>query len=109
MRVGVIGAGVMGAQIAALAAKKGITVYMRDIKQSFVDRGLKVVRDSFENKVTHTYTYTPHKHAHTAHTHTHAHTQVALIPPCSSSRETERKSQSTLTRSPEELHNSASA
>lgn len=49
--IGVVGAGVMGAQIAVLCAKKGFKVYMRDIKQEFVNKGLKLVRDTFEARV----------------------------------------------------------
>jgi len=49
--VGVIGAGVMGAQIATICAGKHLQVYMRDIKQDIVDKGLKVVSDHFEKKV----------------------------------------------------------
>ena len=45
-----MGAGVMGAQIAVLCAKKGLCVYMRDIKQSFVDKGLSLVRTTFESR-----------------------------------------------------------
>jgi len=46
-QIGVIGAGVMGAQIAAIAASKGLRVYMRDIKEDFVKKGLKHVEDHF--------------------------------------------------------------
>ncbi|GAB5353798.1 hypothetical protein AAMO2058_000064900 [Amorphochlora amoebiformis] len=51
-KVGIVGAGVMGSQIAVLCAKKGLQVYMRDIKQSVVDKGLKLVRDTFEKRVS---------------------------------------------------------
>ena len=46
-KVGVIGAGVMGAQIAAIAASKRLRVYLRDIKDELVQKGLKHVQDHF--------------------------------------------------------------
>ena len=42
-KVGVIGAGTMGNGIAQLAAQIGCDVVMRDIENSFVDRGLKSI------------------------------------------------------------------
>jgi len=48
-RIGVIGAGTMGNGIAQLAAQIGCDVVMRDIEDSFVDRGIKSV-DKFLSK-----------------------------------------------------------
>ena len=45
-KLGVIGAGTMGNGIALLAAQIGYNVVMRDIKDEFVERGLKNI-DSF--------------------------------------------------------------
>ncbi|MBP1985623.1 3-hydroxyacyl-CoA dehydrogenase family protein [Halolamina salifodinae] len=44
--VGVVGAGTMGAGIAQVAATAGYDVVMRDIEQSFVDRGFETIEDS---------------------------------------------------------------
>jgi len=51
-RISVIGAGVMGSGIAQLFANKRTPVYLKDIKQEFVDKGLKQIRDAFEKQVT---------------------------------------------------------
>jgi 3-hydroxybutyryl-CoA dehydrogenase len=48
-RIGVVGAGTMGNGIAQIAAQIGYEVVMRDIEQSFVDRGLKAI-DKFLSK-----------------------------------------------------------
>lgn len=48
---GVIGAGVMGWQIAALCANKKINVYMRDIKQEIVDKGKQSIKDTLQKRV----------------------------------------------------------
>ena len=50
-KVGVIGAGVMGAQIAQICASKKLNVYMRDIKDDLVTKGLKFVADIYQSKV----------------------------------------------------------
>ena len=42
----VIGAGTMGGGIAQVAALHGFTVYLYDIKQEFVDKGLKGIARS---------------------------------------------------------------
>lgn len=49
-KIGIIGAGVMGAQIAAIAASKRFQVYMRDIKDEVAQKGMQHVRDHFEGK-----------------------------------------------------------
>lgn len=41
MKIMVLGAGTMGAGIAQVAAQSGFDVILRDIKQEFVDNGLK--------------------------------------------------------------------
>ncbi len=48
-KIGVVGAGTMGHGIAQVAAQIGCDVVMRDIEQSFVDRGLKNI-DKFLSK-----------------------------------------------------------
>jgi 3-hydroxybutyryl-CoA dehydrogenase len=48
-RIGVVGAGAMGNGIAQVAAQIGCEVVMRDIEDSFVDRGLKSI-DKFLSK-----------------------------------------------------------
>ncbi len=48
-KIGVIGAGTMGNGIALLAAQNGCEVVMRDIEDSFVDRGMKTI-DKFLSK-----------------------------------------------------------
>jgi enoyl-CoA hydratase/3-hydroxyacyl-CoA dehydrogenase len=47
-KVAVLGAGLMGhgiTQVAAQTAK--YEVYMRDIKQEFIDNGMRMIKDSF--------------------------------------------------------------
>ena len=44
----VIGAGTMGSGIAQTAAMAGCRVKMYDLKQEFVDRGLKNIRSSWD-------------------------------------------------------------
>lgn len=48
----VIGAGQMGSGIAQVAAQAGLTVFLRDIKQEFVDRGLETIRKNLSRDVT---------------------------------------------------------
>jgi 3-hydroxyacyl-CoA dehydrogenase/enoyl-CoA hydratase/3-hydroxybutyryl-CoA epimerase len=47
-KIGVIGAGLMGAQIALLLAKKNYKIYMRDIKSEIVEKGMQYIRSTFE-------------------------------------------------------------
>ena len=47
----VIGAGTMGGGIAQVAALHGLTVYLYDIKQELVDKGLKVIADAWDKLV----------------------------------------------------------
>ncbi|MFW5903480.1 MAG: 3-hydroxyacyl-CoA dehydrogenase family protein [Halolamina sp.] len=49
--VGVVGAGTMGAGIAQVAATAGYDVVMRDIEQSFLDRGFETIEDSLSRLV----------------------------------------------------------
>ena len=44
----VLGAGAMGAQIAALAAEAGYKVTVRDIKQEFLDKGRQLMTDAWK-------------------------------------------------------------
>jgi len=50
MKIGVIGAGTMGAGIAEVASKK-YEVVVRDIKDEFVERGKSIITKSFEKSV----------------------------------------------------------
>jgi 3-hydroxybutyryl-CoA dehydrogenase len=47
----VVGAGQMGSGIAQVAAQAGVTVVLNDIKQEFVDRGLKNIQKILEKDV----------------------------------------------------------
>jgi 3-hydroxyacyl-CoA dehydrogenase / enoyl-CoA hydratase / 3-hydroxybutyryl-CoA epimerase len=49
--VGVVGAGVMGAGIAQLAAIRGARVVVREINQAALDAGLKRIKDLFDKAV----------------------------------------------------------
>jgi 3-hydroxyacyl-CoA dehydrogenase / enoyl-CoA hydratase / 3-hydroxybutyryl-CoA epimerase len=50
--VGVVGAGVMGAEIAESAAYSGYQVFLKDIDQGALDKGMGTVRDLVEGLVT---------------------------------------------------------
>jgi 3-hydroxyacyl-CoA dehydrogenase len=50
-RVGVVGAGVMGSEIAQATAAAGIAVVLRDVDQAAIDRGLAHVRSICERAV----------------------------------------------------------
>lgn len=50
-KIGVLGAGQMGAGIAQIAASKGFTVVLRDIKQEFCDGALAKMRAGLEKRV----------------------------------------------------------
>jgi 3-hydroxybutyryl-CoA dehydrogenase len=47
----VVGAGQMGSGIAQVAAQAGLTVYLRDVAQSFVDRGLGAIQKNLARDV----------------------------------------------------------
>ena len=47
----VLGAGAMGAQIAALAAEAGYNVVVRDIEQKFLDKGRLLMSDAWDKRV----------------------------------------------------------
>ena len=47
----VLGAGAMGAQIAALAAEAGYNVVVRDIETKFLDRGRQLITEGWEKRV----------------------------------------------------------
>jgi len=49
--IGVVGAGTMGSGIAQAAAEAGFKVIMRDIEESFVDRGLGVIKKNLGRAV----------------------------------------------------------
>jgi len=50
-RIGVVGAGVMGSEIAFAAAQVGISVALRDVERSLIDRGIAHVRAIAERRV----------------------------------------------------------
>ena len=50
-KVMVIGAGQMGGGIAQVMAQRGITVVLRDIKQSFVDKGITIIEENLSRSV----------------------------------------------------------
>eukprot|EP00760_Papus_ankaliazontas_P001044 PhM_4_TR10363/c1_g1_i1/m.27448/K01782/fadJ; 3-hydroxyacyl-CoA dehydrogenase / enoyl-CoA hydratase / 3-hydroxybutyryl-CoA epimerase len=47
-KIGVIGAGVMGSGVAHFCALKDHAVYMKDLKQEYVDKGMGFVKSEFE-------------------------------------------------------------
>jgi 3-hydroxybutyryl-CoA dehydrogenase len=47
-KVAVLGAGLMGHGITQVAAQAKYEVYMRDIKQEFIDNGMKMINDSLQ-------------------------------------------------------------
>ena len=50
-KAGVVGAGVMGGEIAQVVAASGIPVVLKDVDQKFVDAGLKKAREVTEGQV----------------------------------------------------------
>ena len=51
-KVGVVGAGAMGNQIAQIMALNGYEVYMKDVSKEFLDRGMASVKKSLAELVT---------------------------------------------------------
>lgn len=51
-KLGVLGAGTMGAGIAQVGAQSGLTVVLIDLEQSFVDKGLKGIVKNWDKDVT---------------------------------------------------------
>ena len=49
--VTVLGAGAIGAQIAALAAEAGFNVTIRDIEDKFLERGRQTIADMYDNRI----------------------------------------------------------
>ncbi len=49
-KIGICGAGTMGAEIAEVAAYAGLPVILRDIKQEFVDSGIKKANDILQKR-----------------------------------------------------------
>ena len=49
--VAVLGAGAIGAQIAALAAEAGFKVKIRDIEEKFLERGRQTVSDMYDKRI----------------------------------------------------------
>jgi len=50
--VAVLGAGAMGAQIAALAAEAGYNVKIRDIEEKFLDRGRQTINEMYDRRIS---------------------------------------------------------
>jgi 3-hydroxyacyl-CoA dehydrogenase len=50
--VTVLGAGAMGALIAALAAEAGYNVKIRDIEQKFLDRGKETLNSVYDRRIS---------------------------------------------------------
>jgi 3-hydroxyacyl-CoA dehydrogenase len=50
-KAAVVGAGTMGAGIAQVLSAAGIEVYLKDIKQDFVDRGLANIKRMYDSRV----------------------------------------------------------
>ncbi len=50
-KVTVIGAGAMGAQIAALAAEAGYNVKIRDIEEKFLERGRQTLNEMYDRRI----------------------------------------------------------
>lgn len=50
-KIAVIGAGTMGAGIAQLAASRGISVILQDVKEEFVHRGMDTIRGLFSKAI----------------------------------------------------------
>jgi 3-hydroxybutyryl-CoA dehydrogenase len=49
--IGVVGAGTMGNGIAQVAARAGYTVVLRDVKEEFLQRGMKAINSSLQRDV----------------------------------------------------------
>ena len=49
--VTVLGAGAMGAQIAALAAEAGFNVKVRDIEERFLERGSQTITEMYDKRI----------------------------------------------------------
>jgi enoyl-CoA hydratase/3-hydroxyacyl-CoA dehydrogenase len=47
----VLGAGSMGAQIAALAAESGFNVKIRDLQDKYLERGRQIINDSYDKRI----------------------------------------------------------
>jgi len=50
--VAVIGAGAMGAQIAALAGEAGFDVKIRDIEEKFLERGRQTINEMYDKRIS---------------------------------------------------------
>ncbi len=50
--IAVIGAGAMGAQIAALAAEAGYNVKIRDIEERFLERGRQTINEMYDRRIS---------------------------------------------------------
>jgi 3-hydroxyacyl-CoA dehydrogenase len=50
-KAGVVGAGVMGGEIAQVIASADIPVLLKDVKQEFVDKGLEKAREVTQGQV----------------------------------------------------------
>ena len=50
-KIAVIGAGLMGAGIAQVAAESGFEVYLNDVEQRFIDRGVSIIEGNLKRSV----------------------------------------------------------
>lgn len=50
-KAGVVGAGAMGAEIAQVISYSGLPVVLKDVEQSFLDRGLERIRSIYQRRV----------------------------------------------------------
>jgi 3-hydroxybutyryl-CoA dehydrogenase len=50
-KIAVIGAGLMGAGIAQVAAQSGFEVYLNDVEQRFIDRGVSIIEGNLKRSV----------------------------------------------------------
>ncbi len=51
-KVGVVGAGAMGSQIAEIMALNGYEVYLKDLAQQYLDRGMSGARKNLDDLVS---------------------------------------------------------
>src|SRR5579872_1020460 len=51
-KVGVVGAGAMGSQIAGIMALNGYEVFLKDVSKEFLDRGMSGIRKNMDELVS---------------------------------------------------------
>jgi len=50
-KVGIVGSGAMGSQIAEIMALNGYDVYMKDVAREFLDKGMSNIKKSLDDLV----------------------------------------------------------